>query len=244
MKFGKVYKAYFLDFSMLKEIEEMKRHAVFNSKLIGKNSKGYVNLYLHRLKKKGIIKRIEKNLYTLYDEPFLIASRIVWPSYISCWTALKFYNLTEQVPRAIFVISPYYKKSITFNNTEIVFIKSQSKNMFGYEKINYRGIEAFIADKEKAMIDSALFRKVSFSELQEIIKENIKQISIRKFINYLKILKNSSLIKRFGFVFDKYGRDYYNELKRYMDKTYILLDYTKGKKGKKNKKWSIIENVK
>ena len=228
---------------MLKEIDEMRKNVVFSNRLIEKNSKSYANLYLHRLKKKKIAERIEKNLYTMHKDPFLIASRIIWPAYISCWTALKFYNLTEQVPRAIFVIIPYYKKPIVFQNTKIIFIKTKPEIMFGYQQVEYKGFEIFIADKEKAIIDSALFGKISFSELQEIIKSNMRQINIIKFIKYLKIIRNKSLIKRFGFIFDIAGKDHYQELKRNVDKTYIPLDYTKQKKGRKNKKWRVIENV-
>ena len=32
-------------------------------------------------------------------------------------------------------------------------------------------------------------------------------------------------------------------LKRYIDKVYITLDYAGKKKGKKNKKWMVIENA-
>ena len=228
----------------LESIEYFKKFPVFSTKTISaRASRGYINLYLHRLEKKHLIERIEKNLYTIYKDPFLIASRIVWPSYISCWSSLKFHNLTEQVPNAVFVIAPYYKKTIIFQKIPIYFIATKSKNIFGYEKVIYKGFEIFIADKEKAIIDSALFKKASFSELQEIISHNLKQLSIKKFLKYLKKIGNKSLIKRLGYVLDILGKDCNKELKKYVDKVYIPLDYAKKKSGIKNKKWMIVKNA-
>lgn len=224
-------------------LEKMRKQPVFSSKLVKMKNSAYANLYLYRLEKQNLIKRIERNLYTVYNDPFLIASRIVWPSYISCWSGLKYHNLTEQVPYELFVIIPYYKKQILFENAPIIFITSKNKNLFGYNKIDYHGFEIFIADKEKSIIDSALFKKATLSEVKEIIENNIKDLDLKKFIRYLQKIENKSLIKRFGFLFDSWGYDFYPRLKRYIDKVYILLDYTKQKTGKKNKKWMVIQNA-
>ena len=92
-------------------LEYLKRYPVF-SNIALKNrlnkSDEYVGLLLHRLSKRGLIFKIEKNKYTLSKDPFLIASRIIWPSYISCWSALKYHNLTEQVPQDITIITPVH----------------------------------------------------------------------------------------------------------------------------------------
>ena len=224
-------------------LEKMRKQPVFTSKLLNISSSRYANLYLHRLEKKHLIERIEKNLYTVYKDPFLVASRIVWPSYLSCWSSLKFHNLTEQVPYTFFVVVPYYKKTLAFQKTPIVFIATKSRNFFGYERLNYQGFEIFVADKEKSIIDSALFKKASFSELKEIIENRIKELDFKKFVRYLKRVENKSLIKRFGYLFDSLGKDFYPKLKRYVDKVYIPLDYAKMRNGTKNKKWMIIQNA-
>ncbi|MDP1694645.1 MAG: hypothetical protein Q8L34_03835 [Candidatus Woesearchaeota archaeon] len=224
-------------------MEKMRNVPIFTPKLVNKSSQRYANLYLHRLRKQHLVERIEKNLYTIHKDPFLIASRIIWPSYLSCWSGLKFHKLTEQVPHTLFVVVPYYKKTIVFQNMSIVFIVTKSKNIFGYEKINYQGFDIFVADKEKSIIDCALFKKSSFSELKEIIENHQDELNLNKFIRYLKRTGNSSLIKRFGFIFDILGKDFFPTLKRYVAKVYIPLDYTKEKTGQRNKKWMVIENA-
>lgn len=227
----------------LQVLERMQKEQVFTSSLLKPFGISYANLYLHRLKKQELVHRIEKNVYTVHADPFLVASRIVWPSYISCWGALKFHNLTEQVPFSLHVVMRHYKKKIVFKNTQIFFIFSKDRNFFGYEKVSYQGFEVFVADREKAIIDCALFKKSSFSELMEIVENHLKELDIGKFIRYLKRTGSKSLIKRFGWLLDSLGEDKYIGLKRYIDKVYIPLDYAGKRKGIKNKKWMVIENA-
>ena len=57
-----------------------------------------------RLKDRGFIKSIERGKYLLLgfepehvlSNPFFIASRVVYPSYVNFWSALNFYGFTEQ----------------------------------------------------------------------------------------------------------------------------------------------------
>lgn len=232
--------------SLLKELEG---YAVFSNKTVREltnKGKDYTKLLIYRLKKQGLIKEIEKNKYTLQNDLLVIASSIVWPCYLSFWTALRYHNLTEQLPQNIFVITTRAKKSreIVLDNNKIFFIKVKPKYFFGFKKEQYGDFIIFIAEKEKALIDSALFKKISFSELSSIIKQHLDEISSELFVDYLKKIKNKALVKRFGLLFDNLGMDFHNQLKRFINATYIPLDYGVVKRGKKNKKWKVIENVK
>ena len=100
-----------------------------------------------------------------------------------------------------------------------------------------------MADPEKAMIDSVLLRKVSYSEIKDIISDNLGKLKVNKFLNYLKRIKNKSLIKRLGYLFESLGEDHYDKLKKYIDVTYVSLDYSKKMMGKKNKKWRLVINA-
>lgn len=236
-------------------LDYLKKYPVFTNTILQNNidkSREYTNLLLYRLKKRKLIYQIEKDKYTLYNDAFLIASRLIWPSYISCWSSLKFHNMTEQVVQNITVVTTRDKMPIRFNNIQIIFVKLKAKNFFGYEKVKYENFEIFMADKEKSIIDSAILRKVSFQELREIISANFKIIDINKLVNYLKRTGNKSLIKRLGYLFESLGKDCYSNLKKYIDATYIPLDYSKraedGKKTtkktqKRNKKWRLIINA-
>lgn len=233
----------------LELIKELEKYPVLSLKTVKETIKkdgGYAKLVVYRLKKEKLIFEIEKNRYTLQKDPLAVASNITWPSYVSCWPALRYYNLTEQLPEVIFVITTRARKNreINFNNSKIIFIKIKSKYFFGYKKERYGDFDIFIANKEKAIIDSVLFKKISFLEISEIVKNNWGEFNEDIIINYLIKIKNKALIKRFGFLLDKIGADNYDKLRKFIDFKYIPLEYFIKIKGKKNKKWKIIENVK
>jgi len=230
-------------------VRQLEKYPVFNLKKIGEitgKTKGYAKLLVYRLKKKGIITEIEKNKFTTNNDPMVIASNMIWPSYISCWSALRYYNLTEQLPQDIFVITTKTRKKriVKFNNIKIIFIRVKPKYFFGYIKERYNNFDIFIAEKEKALIDSALFKKISFSEICNIIKNNLDILDTRLFLDYLIKIKNKTLIKRFGFLFDKLNMGVYKKIKRFIDSKYVVLDYALPAKGKKDRKWAVIENAK
>jgi len=229
-------------------IRELEKYAVFNLNIIKniiKKDNNYAKLVVYRLKKDNFIFEIEKNKYTLKKDAILISSRIIWPSYISGWSALRYYNLTEQLPQTILIITTRArkKKEIKFNNSRIVFTKVRQKYFFGYRKERYGEFDIFVADKEKALIDSVLFKKISFSEICDITKNNLNDIDIDLLIEYLIKIKNKTLIKRFGFLLENLGLEVYHKFKRFIDFKYIALDYSLEKKGEKDKKWRVIKNV-
>lgn len=229
-------------------IRKLEGYPVFGLKtlkeIIEKDS-AYSRIVLHRLKKDKLVFEIERNKYTLNKEPLIVASNIIWPCYISFWSALRYHNLTEQLPHVIEVITTKTRKKrrIGFNHTKIIFTKTQPKYFFGYKKERYQNFNIFIADKEKALLDSALFKKISFSEIFSILRSNINDINIKLFVKYLIKIKNRALIKRFGFLLYKLGMNECNKLKMLIDYKYINLDYTLPAKGKKDKQWRLIDNV-
>lgn len=228
-------------------IKELNKYSVFNLKTVKEiinKSSNYTKLVVYRLKKQKLILEIERNKYTTHKDPLIVASNIIWPCYISCWSALRYYNLTEQLPHNIFIITTRARKKrvITITNEKVFFIKSSPEYFFGYKKEIYNGFEIFIAGKEKALIDSALFKKISFSEIAEIIKNKKEEIDFDLLARYIIKIKNKTLIKRVGFLLDKLGFST-EKLVKLIDYKYIPLDYAVQKKGKRNKKWKVIENV-
>ncbi len=206
------------------------------AKIVDKRA-GYVKTLLYRLGKQKLIHRIERGKYTLHDDVFIFASCICIPSYISLWTALRHYNLTEQLPKTIFVVVPKPKRSFKFQSTSIEFVKS--RHFFGFRKERYRDFDIFIAEPEKAVIDSLLSKKIPFDEIVKAIKTN--ELVTEKLIDYSIRTKNKSLIKRLGFILEEEHLEC-KKLKKFVDNNYTRLDLMLGRTGKKNKKWKIIDN--
>jgi len=198
---------------------------------ITKTTKKYARTLLSRLLKKGYIYRIERGKYSLYDDPLIFASHLAKPAYLSLWTALRYHNLTQQQPQNIFVMVKSPKRKITLPNTTINFIVT--KHIWSYKTERYRDFDIFMAEPEKAIIDCLLARL----PIEYIIEAIELNPAPQKLAEYAKKTKNRSLIKRLGYLLEKYKQNSYG-LKP-LDYNYIPLDYT-NKKGKRDKKWRLI----
>ena len=226
----------------LELIRTLERYPLFTFnefvRITGKGVK-YCRTHIYRLKKEKLVFEIERGKYTLHKDPLVFASLITSPSYISFWTALRFYNLTDQLPQNVMVASRKSRKEIDFLCTKIKFYKI--KHFWGYKKTRYEKFDIFIAEPEKCLIDSILTQSVSINglstalESEEIDKEKLKAYAIKT--------ANKSLIKRIGFLLDK-NRVNTDELLKHIDYNYIRLDALVKNKGEKNKKWRIINNLK
>lgn len=184
-----------------KILEELKKYPVFSirtlSGIINKENY-YSKLVAHRLKKSGLIFELERDRYTLHTDPLLVASHIVWPCYISSWTAIRYYNLTEQLPSNIQVITTRARKrrKLQFKNATIEFIKIKRENFFGFGKIPYGEFEIFIAEKEKALADALYLKQMSSRAFLEILQQYRKELDTKKLVTYLKKMKMSNAIKK------------------------------------------------
>lgn len=230
-------------------LKELEKQVVFNSRTVRNivaKPAPYANLFIHRLRKNGAIYEIEKGKYTLHKDPLLISSRIIWPSYISLWSALRYHNLTEQIPHSVWVITTRLRRKIRMNflDTEINFVITKPKYFFGYDKLSFRGYEIFVADPEKAIIDCLLFRKVSSAEIFGILKNNMGKIRQKKLVGYAVRTENHALIKRLGYMLGKLGIDTYNRVRKYVYYPSTRIEQNMPMKGPLNEKWRILENVK
>jgi|SRR3989344_3296577 len=208
-----------LDF--LKKIESMKA-SVFSlndiSRIINKN-KNYSSLYIHRLKKKNIVFEIEKNKYTLSQDPYEIASNLVFPCYISFISAYSLYGLSTQIPRHIYVVSLKFKKSIKFNGMTIDFIIF--KRIFGYKKIIYKKNYLFVAEIEKAIVDSLyLLKYCPLSETYGVLKN--KSFDLDRLLQYALMMDSIVLLKRLGYLLELIGVDIFKKIK--INNRYDLLN--------------------
>jgi predicted transcriptional regulator of viral defense system len=193
-------------------------------------SKAYAKFLLFHLLKKGKIKKIKRDLYTLHEDAFLVATFIVRPSYISSISALSFYEDISQIPNEIFCFTNKLPKTFHFIQTIRFF---HTKFFFGFEEKEYKGFKILVADREKAIIDS--IGKVPIY----VFEEALEKVNPEKMLEYVKKIGKKSLAKRIGYLLEKQGYNVYSELKSFIDKKFVFLDpIARGKK--KNEKWRVI----
>lgn len=210
-------------------------------KFLRKNE-NYSKVFLHRILKKNLLVKIEKGKYTLPNQnPFSVASSIVFPSYVSFISAYSFYSLTTQLPITVFVAGLKQKKEVSYSGYRIKFIAMARERFFGYRKEFVDNKIVFIAEKEKAVLDSLLLpQHCPLQETYFALKE--MEVNKDKLLNYAKIINSSVVAKRLGYILDLIGIDFYSGLKSLLSKNYDLLTPLKSKTKEKNKKWKLIVN--
>ena len=156
------------------------------SRIIGK-PKHYTTVFLRRDR---IVKRAANGVYYTPDASnYEIASSIVEPSYVSLISALRFYNITEQIPNIIYVLSSRRRSSIYIGEVKVEFIKVRPSLMYGYKKVD----GAMVAEPEKAIVDMLYLGK--FEEYAEDAIEG-NAISREKLIRFAEMSGKDGLAKR------------------------------------------------
>ncbi|MEM3181460.1 MAG: hypothetical protein QXS81_05315 [Candidatus Micrarchaeaceae archaeon] len=167
------------------------------SKIIGKPI-SYTRNVVRRLP--GVMKAERGIYYTEQASIYEIASNIVHFSYVSMISALRYYDIVTQMPRVVYVVSPKRHRNIMIMDYKIKFVKFKKSAVFGYVR---RG-NAFIAEPEKAILDSLYHN--DFAYVDEALEKGIsdKLIEIDKMISYAYSFGKKALITKLGFFLDFY----------------------------------------
>lgn len=194
------------------------------------------SVLLNRMAKKHLIYKIERGKFSLTSDPFILASNVVYPAYLSFSSAFYVYGLLEQVIDKIYVATPRKTKNRNFNGAEVIFVKIPEKLMFGFKKIDYAGGMIAIAEKEKAFVDSLAYtRFVRINFLDSIIGDMDKKL-LEKYADMAKI---EVVKRRLGFLLEKNGIE--TKIKT-NGKTVYKLNPSIKDRGVLNSRWKLYVN--
>jgi len=196
-------------------------------------NKDYAKKFLQKMVKRGEIKKIKRDFYTLHEDPFLVSAFLSKPCYISTVSALYYHHLITQIPNEIFCFTTKRTGSVDFISKINFF---HTKYFFGFKPERCKDFVIPIATPEKAIIDS--MHIVPFSVFEEAFDE----IEINTMVYYLKKIKKSSIVKRMGYLAERNGFSVYEKLKNFVNSKYIFLDPVAKKVGRKDKKWKVVVN--
>ncbi len=192
-------------------------------------SKQNAHRVLNNMREKDLVKRIERGKYTLKDswkelDIYEIVPYIFKPSYIAFWSALHYHNMTDQVPRTVFLITTKRKKSLKLQGQKIRYVTIKKDLFFGYERFD----KVVVSDKEKTIIDSLRHPEYSggISHIYESVQNNI---DTEKLIDYCKRTNNSTIASRLGYILDKKEIEFDREELKDMIDNYSKLDPKKDK---------------
>ena len=189
--------------------DKFKNNILISKKEILLNFPKFDNKNLTYWQKKWYIKKIIKNYYYFSDikmttnKLYFISNNIYFPSYISSYSALNYYNLIPE--QVITTVSVSTNSTKTYNTNIWTFkyhnIKKELFFWYNICKIADKENNSFyIADIEKAILDFFYFNKQYKTKKDilwlriniSILKERLNE---KKLLQYLEIFNNNSLKK-------------------------------------------------
>lgn len=222
------------------------------------NKKKAANI-VNRLTQKGRFIQIERGKYILVPikapgqlwAPNEFVAAKLWmgdvPYYIGYFTMYNYWGFTEQVPQMVFVLNTKKSRTKIIGGVRYKAVKIDKRKHYGIKEIKIDGETVYISDKERTLVDFIYNPLGSFENIKKVMKDNLKQINIDRFVKYLISFPMVSVRKRAGYILEQLGcPDLY--LKRIQKtigskNTYSLLDPARLiRKGKINKDWRIIVN--
>lgn len=209
-------------------------------KILG-GSNQYASLVLARLVKKNLLRRITRNKYTALDNIYVMATNLYFPSYLSFWSAAHYLGYTEQIVNTLQVVTTSRREPIHFEGYTIRFIAFPKKYFFGFKKILTEQGAVFVAENEKLLLD-ALLRPRELGNFEEII--NILRradLDREKLAADLKKTGNLSLIKRAGYLLEKYKSWNLSTEFNIKDRNYVSLDPGRKNRHRPNAKWRVYQ---
>ncbi|NYZ74619.1 hypothetical protein H0O00_05725 [Candidatus Micrarchaeota archaeon] len=128
--------------------------------------KSIATVYVQRLVRKGLAKKIVRGKISFSEDDAVIAGQLVEPSYISFYSALAFHRLVKQVPRNTECATT--KRSIRYGSLGIVYHRIPPSLFYGYERHAKALGYVFVAEAEKALVDSVYLNAIPRNLAKEI----------------------------------------------------------------------------
>ena len=169
---------------------------------------------LYRLAQKGWLCRLKPGVYLLIPleadpgrawtgNSWEIAQYLTSPAVIAYWSALRYWNLTEQIPQVTFVQTKHPPRhSAEIAGMKFRFVTVIERHFFGSVPVNISGKTIQIADREKTLIDCASRPELSGGILQlaQALRSNQTQIHWEKLDQYLRQWGGGAAVKRLGYL--------------------------------------------
>ena len=245
---------------MTLEKDEKTVFTIADAKAILDSPGSSVKKVIYRLKAKNRITEIERGKYLLSparsgiegywsEHAYKIVPALINDYYVSYWSALNYWGMTDQIPRITYVATPKVKKEIETNGLLIKFITVNSKKFYGYTKETMGDTKFNIATKEKTIID-CLDRLEYSGGIIEVAKGlwfARERLNFDDLINNALKYPNKAVQRRLGFLLDNLELSTKVDRKKWSEKFvgYRWLDHSARKKTiRYDKTWGLMINIK
>ncbi len=218
-----------------------------------------VKKVIYRLKKKNRITSIERGKYILSparagiegswsEHVYNIIPAILDEYYISYWSALNYWEMTDQIPRTTYVACKISKGSLEVKEQKIKFVRLDAKKFYGYTEGSMNQQTFNIATMEKTIVDSLdkLHYTGGVKTVSKAIEVKKDEIDFDKLVEIANRFTNRSVKRRLGYLLDQLDL-LTDDLELSLEENfqgYRWLDYTEDKqKFEYDKKWGLKVNL-
>jgi len=170
---------------------------------------------LERLVEKGWLERIEKGKYLIVpleagperiwtEDAFVIAGHLVRPSMVAYWSALSYWNLTDQVPRVTYVQTPARKenRSPVVIGMQFRIVRVKEQRFFGGHSFSVGESPVQVTDLEKTIIDCLDRPELSggVGEVARALRDAEGEMDWERATEHLGRFGSGAVVKRLGFL--------------------------------------------
>ncbi len=170
---------------------------------------------LMNLVRKRRLQRIERGKYLLIpeeagverfwaEEPWVIVPYLVDEYYVGFWTAMNYWDMTEQIPYTVFVATTKQKKksSLTFGNQKFQFITLSDKKFFGFVEEKTNKTKFNISTKEKTIVDGLMHPQYcgGIPEVTKAMWNVRKDVDWKEVLEMAKKVKVDVVLRRLGYL--------------------------------------------
>ena len=209
--------------------------------------------------RQGALRRVAHGLYVpvqpsslgqtqVLEDPWVLVPELYEPGYIGGWSALEYWEFTEQLFRSICVLTHKRtaKRETTYQGVDFYIKYIPENKLFGTKTVWYGRVKVQISDPHKTILDIIDDLKLGAGLqhttdcLSEFVKMFDKQSDLDLLLEYAIIINNGALFKKLGFLAEQleFNQLFINECHKHLTKGYAYLD----KNAQKNSlitKWNL-----
>ena len=219
---------------------------------------------LGRLEQGGWLRRIERGLYMVLpleagperiwtQDSLVIGTRLVEPSAVAYWSAFRYWNLTEQLPRTVFIQTPRRKArmAMTIDGVSYRLIHISASRFFGSVTSQVSGQAFRVTDREKTIIDALDRPDLSGGiwQVAQAIAQNGESLDWTRLDEYVERFASGAVLKRLGYLVETVRPEMREGLERVQRWQSMLtegvadLDPSEKGQGIVRRRWHIRDNI-
>lgn len=222
----------------------------------------YTANVLSRLACKGWLQRLERGVYMVVpleagpqrvwsESALVIAPHLIQPAAVAYWSALHYWNMTEQVPHTVFVQSTRRKRPVEILGMRFHFVSVSQARFFGVSRRTLDGKPIYVTDREKTLLDAAARPDLSggVEQLAQALHAAWANLDWARLDDYLTRWGGGVVVKRLGYLVEALSLsvpDLDRRLERWrelLSQGISLLEPTAQARGPVVTRWRIRANV-